>query len=100
MKRIGIATIAAAGLSAAVLGLATPAAATTMSGVKSAQETIMNLEDMGYRVLVKNPNDKPLDEATVVNVRRGNTVEGWTWDPTHDDIQKNVLYTNVFVEVR
>ena len=31
----------------------------------------MNLEDMGYRVLVMNPTDKPLDEATVVNVRRG-----------------------------
>ncbi len=101
MKNITIATTTAiaAGLTAAVLGLAAPAAATeTSSG--SAQQTISNLEAKGNRVIVSNPNNTPLSEATVVSVRKGNEVTGWTWDVQHDDIQSKVLYTNYFVDVR
>jgi len=100
MKNLTITTTAiAAGLTAAVLGLAAPAAATeTSSG--SAQQTISNLEAKGNRVIVSNPNNTPLSEATVVNIRKGNTVSGWAWDAQHDDIHQTDLYTNVFVDVR
>ena len=101
MKNIAVVTTTAvaAGLAAAVLGLAAPAAATE-TGTGSAQQTISNLEAKGNRVIVSNPNNTPLAEATVVNVRQGNTVKGWTWNPQHDEQFKTDLYTNVFVDVR
>ncbi len=93
------ASTAAAGLTAAIPGLAAPAAATeTSSG--SAQQTIASLEAKGNRVIVSNPNNTPLAEATVVSVRKGNDVTGWTWDSQHEDQFKTVLYTNYFVDVR
>ena len=69
MKNFTIATAAAAGLTAAVLGLAAPAIAAP-SGA-NAQDTISSLEDQGNRVIVNRQSSTPLSDATVVSVTRG-----------------------------
>ena len=61
-----IATATAAGLTAAVLGLAAPAP----SGA-NAQDTISSLEDQGNRVIVNRQSSTPLSDASVVSVTRG-----------------------------
>ncbi len=69
MKNFTIATAAAAGLTAAVLGLAAPAVAAP-SGA-NAQDTISSLEDQGNRVIVNRQSSTPLSDASVVSVTRG-----------------------------
>ena len=51
MKKLGLATIAASGLAAAILGLAAPAGAAP-TGPGNAQETITELRADGYNVIV------------------------------------------------
>jgi len=68
MKNFTIAA-AAAGLTAAVLGLAAPAVAAP-SGA-DAQDTISSLEDQGNRVIVNRESSTPLSDASVVSVSRG-----------------------------
>jgi hypothetical protein len=72
MKKFGFATILAGGLTAAVLGLAAPAGAAP-TGPGNAQETINELQADGYNVIVNRLGDAPLDQATVVAVRPGQT---------------------------
>jgi hypothetical protein len=69
MKNFTIATAVAAGLSAAVLGLAAPAIAAPTAG--NAQDTISSLEDQGNRVIVNRESSTSLSDASVVSVTRG-----------------------------
>ena len=72
MKKFGFATVLAGGLTAAVLGLAAPAGAAP-TGPGNAQETINQLQADGYNVIVNRVGTTPLEQATVVAVRPGQT---------------------------
>jgi hypothetical protein len=71
-KNFGFATLIASGLTAAVLGLATPAQAAP-TGPGNAQDTINSLQAQGYNVVVNKLGTAPLDQSTVVAVRPGQT---------------------------
>ena len=70
MKKYTFAGTVAAALAAGFLGFAAPAAAAP-SGSSEAQDTISSLQGQGYTVVVNNPNNVPLSEATVAGVRPG-----------------------------
>ena len=98
MKKFTIATAAAAGLSAAVLGLAAPAFAAP-SGSQNAQQTISALEAQGNRVIVNRESGAPLSDATVVAVRQGNEIQEYTWDAQRDDRVLETVGRIVYVDV-
>ena len=69
MKKFTLSTVAAAALTAGVLGLAAPALAAPTAG--NAADTISALEAGGNRVVVTRQSAAPLDEASVVSITRG-----------------------------
>jgi hypothetical protein len=69
MKKIGA---AAAMVGAALIGLAAPSVAAP-TGPGNAQQTINELQAQGYTVIVNRIGTAPLDQATVVAIRRGHT---------------------------
>lgn len=74
MKSLTIATVAAAGLSAALVGLAAPAVAAP-AGNGNAQHTISQLEAMGNRVIVNRLSGTPLSMAEIVAIRPGPEIQ-------------------------
>jgi hypothetical protein len=72
MKNFGIAATMVSGLVAAVIGLAAPAVA-ARTGPSNAQQSISELQGQGYTVIVNRLGTAPLDQATVVAVRPGQT---------------------------
>jgi hypothetical protein len=72
MKKFGLAATIVGGLAAAIIGLAAPAAAAP-TGPGNAQQTISELQAQGYTVIVNRVGTGPLDKATVVAVRPGQT---------------------------
>jgi hypothetical protein len=73
MKKFGFAAAAmVSGVSAAIIGLAAPAAAAP-TGPGDAQQTISALQAQGYTVIVNRIGTVPLDQAKVVAVRPGQT---------------------------
>ncbi|MDZ4266171.1 MAG: hypothetical protein U1D00_10825 [Mycobacterium sp.] len=88
MKKFTLTTAIAAGLSAAVLGLAAPAAAAP-SGGNNAQQTISQLEAQGHRVIVKRQGSTPLSEATVVSVRPGPAIREYVSTPGRQGDNRN-----------
>ena len=72
MKKFGLATIAAGGLAAAILGLAAPADAARI-GPGNAQDIVNGLQAEGYHVIVNKLGSGPLDQSTVIAVRPGQT---------------------------
>ena len=67
MNKFGFATVAASAFAAAFIGLAGPAQAAP-TGPGTAEQTISDLRDEGYRVVVNRINDVPLAKARVVSV--------------------------------
>ena len=61
MRNLGLATIVASGLAAGVIGLAAPAIAAP-SGPGSAQQTIAQLEQQGFNVIVNHVGSTPLQQ--------------------------------------
>jgi hypothetical protein len=98
MKKFGFATILAGGLAAAVIGLASPAEAAP-SGPGNAQGTITQLEQQGYNVIVNRLGTTPLDQATVVAVRPGQTHET-TDSRGGGSIKTTVTSETVYVDVK
>ena len=101
MKKFGLATIVAGGMAASILGLAAPAAAAP-TGPGNAQDTISELQADGYNVIVNRVGASPLDQATVVAVRPGQTysrtdsgVPG-----AGNDVVTTVTNKTVYVDVR
>jgi len=101
MNKFGFATVVVSGLAAAVIGLAAPAAAAP-TGPGNAQQTISQLEAQGYHVIVNRIGTAPLDQATVVAVRPGQTysrtdsgVPG-----AGNDIYTTVTDKTVYVDVK
>jgi hypothetical protein len=99
MKKIGLATLAASGLAAAILGLAAPAAAAP-TGPGNAQETINELRSDGYNVIVNRVGGTPLEQATVVAVRPGQTYSRTDSGNPGDDLATTVTSKTVYVDVR
>jgi hypothetical protein len=99
MKKLGLATVAASGLAAAILGLAAPAAAAP-SGPGSAQDTINDLKADGYNVIVNRVGGAPLDQATVVAVRPGQTYSRTDSGNPGDSLATTVTDKTVYVDVK
>jgi len=99
MKKLGLATVAASGLAAAILGLAAPAAAAP-SGPGSAQDTINGLKADGYNVIVNRVGGTPLDQATVVAVRPGQTYSRTDSGNPGDSLATTVTDKTVYVDVK
>ncbi|MGK2881238.1 MAG: hypothetical protein ACSLE6_10740 [Mycobacterium sp.] len=97
MKKFTFAS-AAAVLTAGFLGLAAPAFAAP-SETSDAQDTISSLQEQGYTVVVQNPNDVPLADATVTGVRQGPEAVR-TFEDDQDRIITEVTQSVVFVDVR
>ena len=99
MTKIGLATIAASGLAAAILGLAAPAGAAP-TGPGNAQETITELRADGYNVIVNRVGTTPLEQATVVAVRPGQTYSRTDSGDPGDSLATTVTSKTVYVDVR
>ena len=72
MRTSAFAAAIASGLAAAIIGLAAPAEAAP-TGPGNAQQTISELQAQGYNVIVNRIGSTPLEAATVVAVRPGQT---------------------------
>jgi hypothetical protein len=99
MKKFGFATVVASGLAAAVLGFAAPAVAAP-SGPGSAQDTISKLEAQGYNVIVNHVGTTPLDQASVVSVRPGQTYSRTDSGNPGDDLLTTVTDKTIYVDVK
>ena len=99
MKNLGFATVVASGLVAAVLGLAAPAEAAP-SGPGNAQDTISKLEGQGYNVIVNHVGSTPLEQASVVAVRPGQTFSRTDSGNPGDDLLTTVTDKTVYVDVK
>jgi hypothetical protein len=99
MKKVGFAPIVASGLTAAVLGLAAPAVAAP-SGPGNVQDTISQLEARGYHVIVNRVGSTPLDQASVVAVRPGQTYSRTDSGNPGDDLLTAVTDKTVYVDVK
>ncbi|WP_333895189.1 hypothetical protein [Mycolicibacterium gadium] len=99
MKRFGFATVAASALTAAFLGLAAPAMAAP-TGPGNAQDTISKLEAQGYQVVVNRLGNAPLENASVVAVRPGQTYSRTDHSGPGDDLSTKLLSKTVYVDVR
>ena len=99
MQNIRLATIVAAGLTAATLGLTAPAVAAP-TGPGNAQETINELKSDGYNVIVNRVGGTPLEQATVVAVRPGQTYSRTDSGNPGDSLETTVTSKTVFVDVK
>ncbi|PQP41240.1 hypothetical protein ACORG1_06275 [Mycobacterium sp. TJFP1] len=99
MKNFTIATAVAAGLTAAVLGLAGPAVAAP-SATGDAQSTISELQAGGNRVIVNKLGSAPLSEAEVVGVHTGGNVTEWVNEGGDDGLELRVVGKVYYVTVR
>ena len=99
MKKLELAIIVAGGMTAAILGLAAPAAAAP-TGPGNAQETINELQADGYNVIVNRVGTTPLDQATVVAVRPGQTYSRTDSGNPGDSLATTVTNKTVYVDVR
>ena len=100
MNKITFATAAAAGLSAAIVGLAAPAAAAPSGS--DAQATITQLEADGNRVIVNRLSSAPLSQAEVVAVRPGPALRGTVPNAGYNDDNRQGVVTGqvYYVDVR
>jgi hypothetical protein len=101
MKKFGIAAAIVSGAAAAVIGLAAPAVAAP-TGPGNAQQTISELQAEGYTVIVNRIGTAPLEQATVVAVRPGQTYSRTdTGVPgAGNDIHTTVTDKTVYVDVK
>ncbi|RAV08242.1 hypothetical protein DQP55_19940 [Mycolicibacterium sp. GF69] len=99
MKKLGIATAVASTLTAALIGLAAPVQAAP-SGPGSAQQTISELEAQGYHVIVNRIGNAPLNKATVVAVRPGQTYTKTDSVGIGGDRHTRVVNKTIYVDVQ
>ena len=66
--------------------------------LKQSQDTISKLQAQGYKVIVNRVGTTPLDQATVVSVRPGQTYAGA--DSTGDRYTPTVAEKTVYVDVK
>ena len=99
MKKFGLATVAASALAAGLIGLAAPAQAAP-TGPSNAQETISDLQAQGYTVIVNRLGNAPLEQASVVAVRPGQTYSQTDSATPGDTMETRVLNKTVYVDVK
>ena len=99
MNKFGFATLVAGGMIAAVLGLAAPAGAAP-TGPGNAQDTINQLQADGYNVIVNRVGGTPLDQATVVAVRPGQTYSRTDSGSPGDSFGTTITGKTVYVDVK
>jgi hypothetical protein len=99
MNKVGLATVFAGGLTAAVLGLAAPAGAAP-TGAGNAQQTINQLHADGYNVIVNRVGTTPLDQATIVAVRPGQTYSRTDSGNPGDSFGTTITAKTVYVDVK
>ncbi len=99
MKKFGFATVAASALTAALLGSAAPALAAP-SGPGNAQDTISDLQAHGYTVIVNRIGNAPLEKASVVAVRPGQSFSRTDSNGPGDDLSTMLLSETVYVDVK
>lgn len=98
MKIHTLITIAAGGLTAVVIGLASPAAAAP-TGPVNAQQTIIALQSQGYKVVVNKLGSDPLEQSTVVAVRPGQTYSRTDSGVPGDNLVTTIIDRTVYVDV-
>jgi hypothetical protein len=98
MRKLGLTVIAGA-LTAATLGLAAPAGAAP-TGPGSAQDTINKLQADGYNVIVNRVGGTPLDQATVIAVRPGQTYSRTDSGTPGDSLETTITGKTVYVDVK
>lgn len=101
MKKVGFATAIAGSAAAVLIGLAAPAMAAP-SGPGNAQDTISNLRAQGYTVIVNRTGTAPLESASVVGVRPGQTYSRTDkgFPGAAGDLQTSVVGKTVYVDVK
>jgi hypothetical protein len=98
-KSATLASVIAGGLTAAVLGMAAPAGAAP-TGPGNAQETINQLQADGYNVIVNRVGTTPLEQATVVSVRPGQTYSRTDSGTPGDSFGTTITGKTVYVDVK
>jgi hypothetical protein len=98
-KSATLASVLASGLTAAVLGMAAPAGAAP-TGPGNAQQTINQLQADGYNVIVNRVGATPLDQATVVAVRPGQTYSRTDSGSPGDSFGTTITGKTVYVDVK
>jgi hypothetical protein len=91
-------SVLAGGLTAAIVGLAAPASAAP-TGPGNAQDIINQLQADGYIVIVNRTGTTPLDQATVVAVRPGQTYSRTDSGTPGDNFGTTVTGKTVYVDV-
>jgi hypothetical protein len=99
MKKFGFATLFAGGMTAAILGLAAPADAAP-TGPGNAQDTINQLQADGYNVIVNRVGGTPMDQATVVSVRPGQTYSRTDSGTPGDSLETTITGKTIYVDVK
>jgi hypothetical protein len=98
-KSATLASAIAGGLAATVVGMAAPAGAAP-TGPGNAQETIDQFKADGYNVIVNRVGATPLDHATVVAVRPGQTYSRTDSGNPGDSLETTVTAKTVYIEVK
>jgi len=84
-----------------VAAAAAPSSATAApSGPGNAQDTISKLEAQGYNVIINHVGNTPLEQASVVSVRPGQTFSRTDSGNPGDDLATTVLDKTVYVDVK
>jgi hypothetical protein len=99
MTKFGFATVLTGGLAATILGLAAPADAAP-TGPGNAQQTINELQADGYNVIVNRVGTTPLEQATVVAVRPGQTYSRTDSGTPGDSLETTVTGKTIYVDVK
>ncbi|MEN4398318.1 hypothetical protein ACNQR7_14675 [Mycolicibacterium senegalense] len=92
-----VAATAATGLALGALALAGPAAAAP-SGAGTAQQTIKQLEDEGYRVILSRVGSGSINDCNVKAVRPGRDITELKAAP-RGNTEERVRYTTVYVDL-
>ncbi len=96
MNKLTFATIAGGAFIALAVSIPADAHAAP-SGIGSAQDTVDELENSGYKVVLKKLGAGPLDHCTVDSVRPGETVTR----PVHaGDLVNQVVYQTVYLTAK
>jgi hypothetical protein len=96
-NELTFATVAAGAVIALAVGLPASAQAAP-SGIGSAQDTVDQLEDNGFEVVLNKMGTGPLDHCTVDSVRPGETVSR----PVRNggDLVNQIVYQTVYLTAK
>jgi hypothetical protein len=97
VNSLTFATIAGGAFIALALGLPGSAHAAP-SGIGSAQDTVNELEDNGFRVVLNKMGAGPLDHCTVASVRPGETVTSPV--QSGGELVNQIVYQTVYLTAK